>query len=147
MPNIRFGPNLFLVMIYLRNTNKWLKATHRPLKSHTKPTPKASSLCLTSSMAVWLGVLFIHTTILSEFGDEVFPFSEKLGHCVLGDLQCCRNVLVPFPRSVVRHNPVSEIYGTFLRPHGMYFALTCTVNCGTLYRHTHVCLSRSCPII
>ena len=23
------------------------------------------------------------------------------------DLQCCRNVLVPFPRSVSRHNPVS----------------------------------------
>ena len=33
-----------------------------------------------------------------------------------------------------RHNPVSEIYGQFLRPHGLVFALTCTVNCGTLYR-------------
>nr|AAP06505.1 hypothetical protein [Schistosoma japonicum] len=36
------------------------------------------------------------------------------GHCVLGDLQCCRNVLVPFPRSVPRHNPVSVLYGQFL---------------------------------
>jgi hypothetical protein len=28
---------------------------------------------------------------------------------VVGDLQCCRNVLVPFPRSVPRHNPVSML--------------------------------------
>ena len=34
-----------------------------------------------------------------------------------------------------RHNPVLELYGQFLRPHGLVFALTCTVNCGTLYRH------------
>ena len=53
---------------------------------------------------------------------------------LLGDLQCCRNVLVPFPRSVLRHNPVSELYGQLLRPYGLVFALTCTVNCGTLYR-------------
>ena len=50
------------------------------------------------------------------------------------DLQCCINVLVPFPRSVPRHNPVSDLYGQFLQPHGFVFALTCTVNCGTLYR-------------
>ena len=42
--------------------------------------------------------------------------------------------LMPFPRSVPRHNPVSELYGQFLRPHGFVFALTCTYNCGTLYR-------------
>jgi hypothetical protein len=42
--------------------------------------------------------------------------------------------LVPFPRSVPQHNPVSELYGQFLRPHGLVFALICTVNCGTLYR-------------
>ena len=53
-------------------------------------------------------------------------------HRVLGDLQCCRYVLVPFSRSVPRHNPVSEL---FFQPHGLVFALTCTVNCGTLYRH------------
>uniref|UniRef100_A0A4W5K059 Myosin light chain, phosphorylatable, fast skeletal muscle a n=2 Tax=Salmoninae TaxID=504568 RepID=A0A4W5K059_9TELE len=44
------------------------------------------------------------------------------------------NFLVPFPRSVPRHSPVSELYGQFLRPHGLVLALTCTVNCGTLYR-------------
>ena len=39
-----------------------------------------------------------------------------------------------FPKSVPRHNPVSELYEQFLQPHGLVFALTCTVNCGTLYR-------------
>ena len=56
------------------------------------------------------------------------------GHCVLGDLQCCINVLVPFPRCVPRHNPVSELYEQFLWPHGLVFALTCTVNCGIIDR-------------
>ena len=42
--------------------------------------------------------------------------------------------LVAFPRSVPRDFPVSELYGQFLRPHGLFFALACTVNCGTLYR-------------
>ena len=42
--------------------------------------------------------------------------------------------LVPLPRSVPRHNLVSELYGQFLPPHGLVFSLTCTVNCGTLYR-------------
>jgi hypothetical protein len=42
--------------------------------------------------------------------------------------------LVPFPRSVHRHNSVSELYGQFLRPHGLVFAVTCTVNCETLFR-------------
>ena len=53
---------------------------------------------------------------------------------VLGDLQCCINVLVPFPRSVPQHNPVSELYGQFLCPHGLVFSRTYTVICGTLYR-------------
>jgi hypothetical protein len=36
-----------------------------------------------------------------------------------------------FPRSVTPPNPVSELYRQFLRRHGLVFALTCTVNCGT----------------
>jgi hypothetical protein len=31
-------------------------------------------------------------------------------------------------------NAVAENYGQFLRPHGMVFVLTCSVNCETLYR-------------
>ena len=67
-------------------------------------------------------------------GSKLLPLKNDGGHCVLGELQYFRNVLVPFPRSVPRHNPVSELYRQFLRPHGLVFALTCTVNCGTLYR-------------
>jgi hypothetical protein len=33
-------------------------------------------------------------------GSKLLSFNCDGGHCVLGDLQCCRNVLVPFPRSV-----------------------------------------------
>ena len=67
-------------------------------------------------------------------GSKLVPFMNDGGHCVLGDHQCCRHFLVPFPRAVHQHNPFSELYGQFLRPHGLVFALTCNVNCGTLYR-------------
>ena len=43
-------------------------------------------------------------------GSKLLPFKNG-GHCVLGDFQCCIIVLVPFPRSVPRHSPVSELYG------------------------------------
>ena len=72
-----------------------------------------------------------------------FHFKNDGGHGVPGDLQCCIISLEPFPRSVPRHFPVSELYGHFLRAHSLVFALTCTVNCGTLYKQ--VCLSKSCP--
>ena len=58
------------------------------------------------------------------------PFKNG-GRCVLGDLQCFRNILLPIARSVPKHNPVSELYGQFLQSHDLVFALTCTVNCGT----------------
>ena len=66
-------------------------------------------------------------------GSKRLPFKNG-GHCVLWDLQCCINWLVHFPRSVPRHDPVSELYRQFLWPRGLVFALTCTVNWGTLYR-------------
>ncbi len=50
------------------------------------------------------------------------------------DLQCCRNFSVPFLRSVPRYNPVLAVYRQFLGLHGLVCALTCTVNCGILYR-------------
>ena len=67
-------------------------------------------------------------------GSKRLPFKNDGGQCVLGDLQCRRHFLVPFLRSVPRHNPVSKLYGQYLRPHGLVFALTSTVNSGTLYR-------------
>jgi hypothetical protein len=65
---------------------------------------------------------------------NIFHLRTMEATVFLGDLQCCRNILVPFPRYVPLHNPVSELYGQFLPPHGLIFSLTCTVNCGTLYR-------------
>ena len=62
-------------------------------------------------------------------GSKFLPFKNDGGHCVLGDLQCCSNVLVPVSRSVPQHNPTLELHGQFLRPHCLVFALTCTVNC------------------
>ena len=44
---------------------------------------------------------------MSLGASNLLTFKNDGGHCVLGDLQCCRNVLVPFPRSVPRHSPVS----------------------------------------
>ena len=67
-------------------------------------------------------------------GSKLLQFKTDGGHCVLWDLQCCRHFLVPVPRSVPRHNPVSDLYGQFLPPPGLDFSLKCTVNCGTLYR-------------
>jgi hypothetical protein len=74
------------------------------------------------------------TALGSVGGSKLIPFKKDGGHCVLGNLQYCRHCLVPFPRSVPRHNPVSELYGQFLQPYGLVFALKCTVNYGTIYR-------------
>jgi hypothetical protein len=43
-------------------------------------------------------------------GSKRLPFKNDGGHCVLGDIQCCRKFLVPFPRSVLLHNPLSVLY-------------------------------------
>uniref|UniRef100_A0AAZ3NYT3 serine C-palmitoyltransferase n=1 Tax=Oncorhynchus tshawytscha TaxID=74940 RepID=A0AAZ3NYT3_ONCTS len=40
----------------------------------------------------------------------------------------------PSPDLCLYYNHVSEVFGQFLRPHDLVIALTCTVNCGTLYR-------------
>ena len=67
-------------------------------------------------------------------GSKILPFNNDGGHYVLGDLQCCRNVLLPFPKSVLRHNPVAALLRAIPSSSWLGFALTCTVNCGTLYR-------------
>ena len=64
---------------------------------------------LWSSVRVTIG--FLVTSLIAQFGraaismksvdgSKLLPFKNDEGHGVLGDLQCCRNVLVPFPRSV-----------------------------------------------
>ena len=67
-------------------------------------------------------------------GSKLLSFKKDGGICVLRDLQCNRNILVRFPRSVPQHKPVFELYRQFLQPHGLVFALICTINCETLYR-------------
>jgi hypothetical protein len=52
----------------------------------------------------------------------------------LGTFNASEMFLYPSPDFVSKHNPVSGLYKQFLRPHGLVFALTCIVNCGTLYR-------------
>ena len=82
---------------------------------------------LQSSVRVTIGFLvtsLVATSRKSLGGSKRLPFKNDGGHSVLGDLQCCRNVLVHTPRSVPR-------------PHGLIFALTCTVNCGTLNRQVN----------
>jgi hypothetical protein len=86
---------------------------------------------LTKALLTRLLSLAWRQALESFGGSELLPFKNDGGHCVLGDLQCCRHFLPPFPRSVPRHNHVSALYGQFLRPRGLVFALTCTVNCGT----------------
>jgi hypothetical protein len=72
------------------------------------PSPPIAQFCRAASTRKSLG------------GSKSLSFKNG-GHCVLGDLQCCRNVLVPFPRFLPRHNPVSELYGQFIRSHGLVF--------------------------
>ena len=84
----------------------------------------------------WLGKA--HTCLYKELTGRVLDVPNifhlrMMATTVFGDLQCCRNVLVPFPRSVPQHNPVLELYGHYLWPHVLIFALACTVNCGTIY--------------
>ena len=37
---------------------------------------------------------------------KLLPFKNDEVRCICGDVQCCRNVLLPFPRSVPWHNPL-----------------------------------------
>ena len=53
------------------------------------------------------------------------------GTVFLGTFNAAEMFWYPSPD---RHSHVSELYGQFLWPHGLVYALTCTVNCGTLYR-------------
>jgi hypothetical protein len=81
-----------------------------------------------STEELWSSVRVTIWFLVTSLTKALFP------QRVLWDLQCCRHVLVPFPRSVPWHNPFSELYGQFLRPHGLVFALTWSVNCETLSR-------------
>jgi hypothetical protein len=65
--------------------------------------------------------------LIVQFGRAASSRKSLGSSTFLGDLQCCRNVLVTLPLPWL--NPVSELYGQFLQPHGLVLALTCTVKC------------------
>ena len=128
-------------------TEEWLPSGYPTIKAwvlqrwlsfwKVLPSPQRNSWALSEwplvSWSSWLLILagrpaLGRVLVVPHLKD----FKNDGDHCVLGDLQCYRNVLVAFPRSVPRYNPVSELYGQFL--HGFVFALTWTVNCGTLYK-------------
>ena len=72
------------------------------------------------SVRVTIGLLDISTSPIAQYG-RVFSSRKSLGGSkrrwlknnggpgVIEDLYCCRHFLVTFPRSVTRHNPVSEL--------------------------------------
>ena len=81
-----------------------------------------------------------------SLGDsKLLPLKNDGGHCVLGDLQCCRNVLVPFSRSVPQHNPVSELYGQFLRSHGLFFCSDVRCQLWNLFNSSRVAQGSKSP--
>ena len=64
-------------------------------------------------------------------GSKLLPFKNDGGHCSWGPK--CFGTLPQICASTQ-----SCLYRQFLRPLGLVFALTCTVNCGTLYIPNHV---------
>jgi hypothetical protein len=64
-------------------------------------------------------------------------------HVFFGTFNAAEMIWYPSPDLCLDAIP-PECYGQFLRSPGLVFALTCTVNCGTLHRQ--VCLSKSWPI-
>jgi hypothetical protein len=84
--------------------------------------------------------------LLSLGGSKLLPFKNDGGHCVLGDIQCCRNVFGTLPQICATTQSCLGFLRTI--PFDLmawYFGLTCSVICGTLYRQ--VCaFSKSCPI-
>ena len=70
-----------------------------PSRSWSPPWPRPFFL----DCSFWLGGQLWK----SLGGSKFHPFMNDGSHC--GDLQCCRMFLVPFPRSVPWHNPVSAL--------------------------------------
>jgi hypothetical protein len=62
------------------------------------------------------------------------PFKNDEATVFLGIFNAADIFWQPSPDLCQKHKPVSELYGKFLQPHGLVFALTCTVKCRILYR-------------
>ena len=130
-----------------------VQALTGPLKNIQRLVPKPLLCCLGCVLrVVSLGHLLDQGPSLliagrvasyrkSLGGSKLVPLKNDGGHCVLGDLLCWKHFFGTLPKSLPRHNLVSELYGQFLRPHDMVFDLTCTVIVllpvmDSRYRHT-----------
>ena len=89
---------------------------------------------LTKALLPWLLSLARRTALGRVLVVLNFFHGTMEATVFLGTFNAAEFFKISFPISVLWHNPVSELYGQFLRPHGLVFALKCTVNCGTLYR-------------
>ena len=94
---------------------------------------------LWSSVRVTIG--FLVTSLTKALLPQLLSLAGRPAHGSLAGstlffrtINAAEMFLVPFSRYMPRHNPLLDLYRQFLRPHGLVFALTCTVNCGTLYR-------------
>ena len=65
-------------------------------------------------------------------GSKLIPFKNDGGHCSWGISNAADIIWYPSPDLCLDIILSRELYGQFLRPHGLVFALTYTVNCGTL---------------
>ena len=126
-------------------TKEWLPSGHSMIQAWLVdccrdgcPSGRFSTEERWSSDRVTIGFLVTSLTKAllprSLSGSELLTFTDDGGHCAHWDLQSSRIFSVPFPWFVPQVNPVSEVYRQFLSLYAWFVALTCTVNCGTLYR-------------
>ena len=73
---------------------------------------------LTKALLPWL--LSLASSRKSLGGYKRLAFKNDLSHSVLGDLQCCRNVLTLFPRSVPRQISTDNSWLGFLLWHALW---------------------------
>ena len=72
---------------------------------------------------------------MSLAGSKRLPFKNDGGHCVIGNLQCCRHFFGTLPQICAStQSCLGALRTILLTPVACFFSLTCTVNCGSLYR-------------
>ena len=86
----------------------------KELWSSVRMTNGFSVTSLTKALLAWLLSLAGRPALGTVLVVPNFFHLRMMEATVLGDLQCCRNVLVPFPRSVPQHNSVFDLMAWLL---------------------------------